>query len=197
MTAHEKAPPGLLTGEARSAFLDRNRFHNTGPMSAAQGDWAIGIDIGARDAVAAIPSHGELFAVHDMPVLEDGPAGRLAVSACFSAVVIFKSQATIAHVEHVSAPSGECAASSLAFHLARGFVESVLAAAGVRVAFLTAAAWKRTIRIPPGRDGAKDLARSEATRRWPLHPGLFAGVCNDCPLRPLSLGWPALGGESR
>lgn len=42
MAAHEKAPPGLQTGEAGTAFLDRNRFHNTGPISAAQVDCSLG-----------------------------------------------------------------------------------------------------------------------------------------------------------
>jgi crossover junction endodeoxyribonuclease RuvC len=53
-------------------------------------------------------------------------------------------------------------------------IEGVLAAHGVPVTFLTPPTWKRLVGIPPGRDGAKDMARSEAIRRWPAHASLFA-----------------------
>jgi crossover junction endodeoxyribonuclease RuvC len=47
------------------------------------------------------------------------------------------------------------------------------------VTFLTPPVWKRAIGIPPGKDGAKDAARSEAIRRWPGQAGLFARVKDD------------------
>jgi crossover junction endodeoxyribonuclease RuvC len=62
---------------------------------------------------------------------------------------------------------------------ARGVIEGVMAALGLRVAFLTPPPWKRTVGIPPGRDGAKDAARSEAIRRWPNQAGFFARVRDD------------------
>ena len=58
-------------------------------------------------------------------------------------------------------------------------VEGVCAAAGLSVAFLTPPVWKRGVGIPPGRDGAKDAARSEAIRRWRDKAGLFARVRDD------------------
>jgi hypothetical protein len=39
--------------------------------------------------------------------------------------------------------------------------------------------WKRAVGIPPGKDGAKDAARSEAIRRWPQKADLFARVKDD------------------
>jgi len=47
------------------------------------------------------------------------------------------------------------------------------------VAFITPPTWKRAVGIPPGKDGAKDAARSEAIRRWPDRAGLFARVKDD------------------
>jgi len=47
------------------------------------------------------------------------------------------------------------------------------------VAFLTPPVWKRAVGIPPGKDGAKDAARSEAIRRWPGQAALFARVKDD------------------
>jgi hypothetical protein len=57
--------------------------------------------------------------------------------------------------------------------------EGVLAAAGVPVRFLMPLTLKRAVRLPPGREGAKDAARSEAIRRWPGKAGLFAHVKDD------------------
>ena len=67
----------------------------------------------------------------------------------------------------------------LAFGRSKGVIEGVCAAAGVPVAFITPSSWKRAIGIPPGKDGAKDAARSEAIRRWPGQAGLFARVKDD------------------
>jgi crossover junction endodeoxyribonuclease RuvC len=41
------------------------------------------------------------------------------------------------------------------------------------------ACWKRAVGIPPGKDGAKDAARSEAIRRFPASAALFARVKDD------------------
>jgi crossover junction endodeoxyribonuclease RuvC len=41
------------------------------------------------------------------------------------------------------------------------------------------AAWKRAVGVPPGREGAKDAARSEAIRRWPAKATLFARIKDD------------------
>jgi crossover junction endodeoxyribonuclease RuvC len=39
--------------------------------------------------------------------------------------------------------------------------------------------WKRAVGIGPGKAGAKDMARSEAIRRWPDMAGLFARAKDD------------------
>ena len=60
-----------------------------------------------------------------------------------------------------------------------GVIEGAMAALGLPVAFVTPPVWKRAVGIAPGKDGAKDAARSEAIRRWPAHAGLFARVKDD------------------
>lgn len=139
----------------------------------------IGIDIGALGAIAALDENGVLIDVHDMPVLQDGPAGRRAVNAPLLASIIFKTHADHAYVEFVGARPGEGPSGAFAFGRSRGVIEGVLGAAGVSVTMITPPVWKRAVGIPPGRDGAKDAARSEAIRRWPAHAGLFARVKDD------------------
>jgi crossover junction endodeoxyribonuclease RuvC len=65
------------------------------------------------------------------------------------------------------------------FGRSRGVIEGVCAAAGLPIAFLTPAYWKRLVGIAPGKEGAKDAARSLALRRWPSHAATFARVKDD------------------
>jgi hypothetical protein len=67
----------------------------------------------------------------------------------------------------------------LAFGRCRGLVEGVLASLAIPAIFITSPAWKRVVGIAPGRNGAKDAARSEAIRRWPAKASLFARVKDD------------------
>ena len=84
-----------------------------------------------------------------------------------------------AYVEFVGARPGEGAVGAFAFGRSRGVIEGVCGAAGVPLSFLTPAHWKRLVGIAPGKEGAKDAARSEAIRRWPGHAATFARVKDD------------------
>jgi crossover junction endodeoxyribonuclease RuvC len=141
----------------------------------------LGIDIGVSGAIALVNpiAEGSLFidAVHDMPVLRDGPAGRRAINAPLLASLIYESHADHAYVEHVGPRPGEGAVGAFAFGRARGVIEGVLAAAGVPCTFITPPAWKRIIGLPAGRD--KDASRGEAIRRWPSRAELFARIKDD------------------
>jgi crossover junction endodeoxyribonuclease RuvC len=138
----------------------------------------LGIDVGNSGAVALLED-GELLAVFDMPVLRDGAKRRPAVNAPLLAEIVFKAHAAQAFVELVGPRPGEGAVQGFAFGRSRGVIEGVLAAAGVPVRFLTPPTWKRAVGIAPGKDGAKDAARSEAIRRWPGKAALFARVKDD------------------
>jgi crossover junction endodeoxyribonuclease RuvC len=139
----------------------------------------LGIDIGAQGAIARLDVQGALLGIDDMPVLADGPSGRRSVNAPLLAAIIFRSHATAAFVEYVGARPGEGAVGAFAFGRSRGVIEGVLGAAGVPATMLTPPTWKRLVGIPPGKDGAKDAARSEAVRRWPSQAALFARVKDD------------------
>jgi crossover junction endodeoxyribonuclease RuvC len=131
----------------------------------------LGIDIGVQGAVAVLGGRGELLAVHPMPVLHDGPAGRRTVNAPLLASIVFASHAGHAFVEHVSARPKEGAVGAFAFGRSRGVIEGVLAAAGVPCSFITPPSWKRAVGLAAGRD--KDSSRAEAIRRWPSQADLF------------------------
>jgi hypothetical protein len=139
----------------------------------------IGIDIGSKGALALLSPTGDLLEIEDMPILRDGPANRPNVNAPLLASIVYRWQATTAFVEFVSARPGEGPTGAFSFGRSKGVIEGVCAAAGLPVTFLTPPVWKRAIGIPPGKDGAKDAARSEAIRRWPGQAGLFARVKDD------------------
>jgi hypothetical protein len=139
----------------------------------------IGCDIGTHGGFAKMDEAGGLREVIDMPILRDGPKNRPAVNAALLAEIVWKWQASEAFVEYVGARPGEGAVGAFAFGRSRGVVEGVLGACGVPVTFLTPPVWKRAVGIAPGKEGAKDAARSEAIRRWPGQAALFARVKDD------------------
>lgn len=136
----------------------------------------IGIDIGSQGAIALVTPAGELLEVVDMPILRDGPKGRLNVSGALLADIIFRMKAGMAYVEFVGARPGEGPTGAFAFGRSRGVIEGVCAAAGVPIAFLTPATWKKTVGLSLQ---SKDASRSEAIRRWPAHAAMFARVKDD------------------
>lgn len=172
MFRRSENPPVHPAGHLDVSLLggsDASWLHQT--LGAAQVRLILGIDIGVTGGVAILSASGELIAVHDMPCLHDGPAGRRSVNAPLLASIVFASHATKAFVEHVSARPGEGPTGAFAFGRSRGVIEGVLAAAGVPCQFLTPPSWKRAVGLPPGRD--KDASRAEAIRRWPAQADLF------------------------
>jgi crossover junction endodeoxyribonuclease RuvC len=143
----------------------------------------LGIDIGTRGAISrlsvSVSGAAILLGIDDMPILRDGPAGRPAVNAPLLAEIAARSHASKAFVEGVGARPGEGAVGAFSFGRSRGCIEGVLGALSVPVSFIAPAQWKRLVGIPPGKEGAKDAARSEAIRRWPDKAALFARVKDD------------------
>jgi len=139
----------------------------------------LGIDIGSQGAPALLDDTGALLEVVDMPILLDGPRNRPNVSAPMLVEIVRRWPATLAFVEYVGARPVEGSTGAFSFGHSRGVVEGVCAAAGLPVAFLTPPTWKRAVGILPGKDGAKDAARSEAVRRWPEKAAFFARVKDD------------------
>jgi crossover junction endodeoxyribonuclease RuvC len=142
-------------------------------------DNLIGIDIGVSGALALLSPAAALLDVRDMPILHDGPKGRASVNAPLLAEIIARWNARSAFVEFVGARPGEGAVGAFAFGRARGVIEGTCGALGVSIKFITPPSWKRCVGIAPGRDGAKDAARSEAIRRWPDKAAMFARTRDD------------------
>jgi crossover junction endodeoxyribonuclease RuvC len=140
---------------------------------------AIGIDISVSGALALIGPAGELVDIADMPTLHDGPKGRQSVNAPLLAEILARWHASRAFVEFVGSRPGEGAVGAFAFGRSRGVIEGACGALSLSVAFITPPVWKRLVGIPPGKEGAKDAARSEAIRRWPDKAQLFARVKDD------------------
>jgi len=138
----------------------------------------LGIDIGSQGAVALLTSAGDLVEVVDMPILRDGPKGRPNVSAALLADIVVNMKAATAYLEFVGARPGGGAVGAFAFGRSRGVIEGVCGAV-VPLSLLSPAHWKRLVVIAPGKEGAKDAARSEAIRRWAAHATLFARVRDD------------------
>ena len=182
-----RAAPARAGSDPRIEQLAGRLNHaNSDFLSSPQGqapgvdtDAILAIDIGVQGAIAFLTPEGQLIDVFDMPVLNDGPAGRRAVNAPLLAEIVFKSHAVEAFIELVGARPGEGAVGAFAFGRSRGVCEGVLAAAGIPAQHIAPAAWKRAVGIKPGREGAKDAARAEAIRRWPSRASLFARVKDD------------------
>jgi crossover junction endodeoxyribonuclease RuvC len=137
----------------------------------------LGIDIGAQGAVAIVDKSGSLLAIHDMPVLQDGPKGRRAVNAPQLAAIILKSHANRAFVEFVAArPEEGLRALSPSAEPTRRHRRSSCRRSGVAVMSLTPPAWKRAVELSLA---SKDASRAEAIRRWPDRAELFARVKDD------------------
>ncbi|MFO1125103.1 MAG: hypothetical protein U1E25_07365 [Methylocystis sp.] len=157
----------------------------------------IGIDIGAKGALALLSPSGELLKIADMPIMRDGPANRANVNAPLLASVVYRWQASRAFVEYVGARPKEGPTGAFAFGRSKGVIEGVCAAAGLPVTFLTPPTWKRLIGIPPGKNGVKDAARSEAIRRWPNKAELFARIKDDGRAEAALIGLAGLLREVR
>ena len=138
----------------------------------------IGIDPGLAGALALLTSDGVLLDLDDMPVLADGAAGRRAINAPLLAARVRAWGAGQAFCELVGPRPGEGAVGAFGFGRSRGIIEGTLGALSIPVDMLAPAWWKRRIGIPPGAD-KKDVARSEAIRRWPAMAGQFARKKDD------------------
>jgi crossover junction endodeoxyribonuclease RuvC len=136
----------------------------------------LGIDPGLDGALALLSPSGKLIAVHDLPTLPDGPAGRRRVSPALLVDVLARLHAGHAYVELVTSRPTDGHQSAFSFGVTRGLLEGCLAALAVPCTMIAPPSWKRLIGLPPGRENAKALSRAEACRRWPAHAGMFARV---------------------
>ncbi len=134
----------------------------------------LGVDIGNAGGLALLSLAGDLLDVEPMPVLNDGPNGRPTPNGPLLAALLRRWGPSTAYIELVGPRPGEGAVGAFAFGRSRGLVEGALAAQGIPGRMIAPSVWKRFCAIPAGREGAKDLARAEACRRWPAMASRFA-----------------------
>jgi crossover junction endodeoxyribonuclease RuvC len=144
----------------------------------------IGIDPGLDGAISFVDERGGLYAVLDMPTLQDGPKNRRKVNAALLHAILTETPGTpadgphrVAFVEQVSSRPGEGVSSAFSFGRSVGIVEGVLASLGIPIFFITSSVWKRSVGLPSG--SVKDASRSAAIARWPSHAEDFKRVKDD------------------
>jgi crossover junction endodeoxyribonuclease RuvC len=122
----------------------------------------LGVDIGVQGAIAVLDESEQLVEVHDLPVLQDGPASRRTINAALLAGIIGACHADKAFVEHVAARPGEGAVGAFAFGRSRGVIDGVLGALKIPVTFITPASWKRTLGLAGASKGCGAIGSDQA-----------------------------------
>jgi crossover junction endodeoxyribonuclease RuvC len=139
----------------------------------------VGIDPGIAGALALVSRAGDLIEVADMPILRDGSAGRASVNAPLLADLLAQWHAQEIICEFVAARPKEGPTGAFSFGRSPRRHRRGMRRPWPSYSICDAPKLKRLIGIPPGKDGAKDRARSEAIRRWPDKAALFARVRDD------------------
>jgi len=134
----------------------------------------IGIDPGARGAIAPLTTLGELT-VHDMPAvtIERGGKNKTEIDTASLAGVLGEivdargRHNLLAVIEKVGAMPGQGVTSMFAFGRSVGQVEGVLAALNIPVTYVTPQTWQKALAVPKGKDGS----RLRASQIMPAYAG--------------------------
>lgn len=140
--------------------------------------YVIGIDPGAKGAIAILTDKGDLVEVWDMPTLEIkvGKATKTRISPEVLAEELRNwDSVRAAFMEAVSSSPQMGVSSAFAFGEGFGVVKGVLAALGVPLVLVPPAKWKRDM----GLNTSKDGSRAKAIAKWPGHAGEFKRVKDD------------------
>jgi crossover junction endodeoxyribonuclease RuvC len=121
----------------------------------------IDVDPGVARALTLVSRERDRAALDDMRTPRGGSGGRALANAPLLAELSAKRRSHEVICEFVSARLKEGAIGAFPFGR-----------------FITSPGWKRLLRLPAGREGAEDAARTKAIRR-PDKAGLFARVSDD------------------
>lgn len=124
----------------------------------------LGCDPGLSGAAAfCFPSHPELIAVEDMPVVD----GSIDVATL--AARIRQMSPDLAIIERVSAMPKQGVASTFKFGASYGALLGVIGALGIPSQLVTAPKWKKHFSL----DADKEKSRAMALRLWPARAESF------------------------
>lgn len=141
----------------------------------------VGVDPGLKGAVAFLAPDGRLSVVR-MPLQTRNGKGEVDPRQLTHAIrdtlqALGPTTPVEAAIERVHAMPKQGVTSSFSFGRSLGVVEGVLAALGMPVQFVTADAWKRALRVPSDKAGA----RLRASETFPAYAPLFARPADDGP----------------
>lgn len=134
----------------------------------------IGIDPGAKGALAWLSGDGHLIAVQDLPWIK----GHGLNAASFAAWIRLR-ETDIRHafVERVASRPGQGVVSVFSFGMSYGQILGVLSALKIPVTLIAPTKWKPAIGLPTGSD--KAASRARASQLWPGAADSFARVRDD------------------
>lgn len=141
-------------------------------------DYCIGIDSGAKGAIAILDRRSGLVDVIDMPTVEVkiGSAMKHRVSPeAIAAELRMYAPTAIAYIERVGAMPGQGVTSMFAFGEAYGLVRGVLAGMSIPCTAVAPAVWVKQMRVAAGKDGS----RQRAMELFPDKAHLFKRVKDD------------------
>jgi crossover junction endodeoxyribonuclease RuvC len=130
----------------------------------------VGIDPGAKGALAFLDDDGTLLDAQDMPLA----GGEVSEALIANALRMRSATFAIAHayVERVHSMPKQGVTSTFTFGTGYGLVRGVLAGLGIGVTLVPPQEWKRAMRLPKGAD--KEVSRLRALQIWPARADLFA-----------------------
>jgi crossover junction endodeoxyribonuclease RuvC len=136
----------------------------------------LGIDPGLSGALAIVRGH-QLLAVHDLPAEPIGGTGTVKrrLAAAELAELLWRNTwagagSLVAVVERVNAMPGQGVASVFSLGDTAGCLRGVLQAAGIRIEYVTPASWKKALRVPADKGGARAVALAQ----WPEQADTFS-----------------------
>ena len=138
----------------------------------------LGIDPGLSGALAFFTPGTGALVVHDVPVLaltRNGKAKREVDAVELARLVDAAGPIDHAYIEAVGAMPGQGVSSVFAFGKVFGLLLGILAANFIPHTLVPPARWKRALRVPAEKDGA----RARASQLLPAHAGLWTRAKDD------------------
>ena len=135
----------------------------------------LGIDPGLDGAIACYDDDIHALVVHDMPTLTLRTGKQLKARHLDEARLVDLIRATApdrAICERVHAMPGQGVSSMFKFGVCFGTIRGILASLAVPVTYCAPQEWQRVMRVPKGKDGA----RQRAQELFPRYSSLFARV---------------------
>ena len=137
----------------------------------------LGIDPGLNGALAFYdPLHDELE-ILDMPTLKVGTGSKRVVDEDTLARLIDCRADLVTHafLEQVGSRPGEGAVGAFSFGVGFGMLKGIIAANFIPRTLVRPQEWKRALRVPAEKDGA----RARASQIFPRHAGKWVRVKDD------------------